>query len=387
MGFIDELWSGVAVVGAPAVERELELDHAAYTSFVFALPLVLGAVLETGLLLAMDRAPRRFFLWGGLAALMSALAACALAPGAWWLSLGLASAGAASGAAGVAAQAELIERTGDAERALVRWTLFANLGDLLVPVVVAGALIVRGSYRDALWVVIAIVGLQLGASIVSLRSSAPVRDPAVARRDDGARDEERDEDAREPLLASLRDALRRADLLVCLLGAAMCSLLDEIAAALAALRARADLGASEATSSAALFAFSLGAIAGTVVTDRALGRVSGSRVLVASAALSCAGLAMVVAADTPLTLALALSLVGFAAAAHHPILHAWAYSCAPGRPGLVNAVGQLFVLVELGAPLALGWVATRGGLDVALACLALQPAAVVLIAWWRRSRA
>jgi hypothetical protein len=57
-----------------------------------------------------------------------------------------------------------------------------------------------------------------------------------------------------------------------------------------------------------------------------------------------------------------------------------AYEELPDRPGTVQALGQLFVAVEVCAPLVLGVVADRFGLRAALACLALQPVMIVLCA-------
>ena len=43
---LDELWSGVAVVAAPDVEREQSIGHGAYALVVFALPMLGSALLE-----------------------------------------------------------------------------------------------------------------------------------------------------------------------------------------------------------------------------------------------------------------------------------------------------------------------------------------------------
>src|SRR5882724_11086603 len=105
---MDEIWSGVAVVGAPSVEREQGLGHAGYTVAVFAGPMVFGAVIEAAVLPLSDRMAKRRFAGAALCVLSAALAVCALATTAWMLSAGLALAGAASGAACGTAQAELI---------------------------------------------------------------------------------------------------------------------------------------------------------------------------------------------------------------------------------------------------------------------------------------
>ncbi len=52
----------------------------------------------------------------------------------------------------------------------------------------------------------------------------------------------------------------------------------------------------------------------------------------------------------------------------------------PGRTGLVNAALQLFVLVEIGAPLAVGVLAAQLSLTAALLALSVQPLVVGWVA-------
>ena len=152
----------------------------------------------------------------------------------------------------------------------------------------------------------------------------------------------------------------------------MCTLLDEIAVALVALRMTRDLGASEALTAASLTAFSLGSLAGAVATDRIVARASVRTVLGVSALASAASLALVIVARSPLQAIAALFVLGASAAPHYPLLKAAAYDAVPGRPGLVNAAAQVFVGLEVALPLAVGLVAARYGLGAALACLAVE---------------
>jgi hypothetical protein len=85
---------------------------------------------------------------------------------------------------------------------------------------------------------------------------------------------------------------------------------------------------------------------------------------------------LVFAFGAPLTCA-ALFLVGIACAPHHALAFARAYDALPDSPGAVQACSQLFVAVDVVAPLALGAVADRFGLGPALACLALQPVVIL----------
>ena len=78
--------------------------------------------------------------------------------------------------------------------------------------------------------------------------------------------------------------------------------------------------------------------------------------------------------------------VGVAASPQYALLQARAYAAAPGRPGVVNALAQLFVVIDIGAPLALGALADCAGLSAALACLSVQPLAVLAVLAWVRRR-
>lgn len=356
----DELWSGVAVVAAPEVEAAHGVGHAAYTLWVFAVPLLLASLIEVPLALWSDRARRQQVLRGGLLGLGGALLLCAAADRPWLLSLGLALAGAASGVACQAAEAELVAtHPGGSARAMSRWVTLGAVGDAIVPLVVGGALWIGGSYRLAMVVVAGVVVVH----------AATVR---MAPRPPAAEDEE----ARE----SWRTLLARPRLWLLLLGATMCLLLDEVVVAIVALRMARDLDAGPAAITACLTAASLGAVAGAAATEWILARVSPRTWLVATAVASVAALALVVAATTPWVMGVGLVLLGAAAAAHYPLLQAAAYDLVPSRPGLVNAASQVFVGFEVGLPLAIGVIAASGGTAVALVALAVQPVFVIAVA-------
>src|SRR6185295_4129309 len=107
-----------------------------------------------------DRVERRRLLAGGLGVLSASLALCALSEHGWSLSLGLALAGAASGVACGAAQAEIVTaRPEHAERALNRWAAFAAAGDVLAPLLVAAVAYGGGSHRVALALIAAVTGV------------------------------------------------------------------------------------------------------------------------------------------------------------------------------------------------------------------------------------
>jgi len=386
----------VAVVAAPDVEREQSIDHGAYALLVFALPMLGSALLEAAVSLVAERHSRVRVAGTGLFVLGAALLACGLSEGPVALALGLAVAGTASGVVCAVAQAELVAAPGGPERGMMRWALFSEIGDALTPPLTALVLMGGGSYRGVFLVAAA---ASVGQGVVLLRSKRrppaeglPGDEPpsaAAAAEAAGPDAAEPDADEAEavPLLEAWRAGLRNRELWTWLLAAAMCTFLDEIVIALGALHAERDLGASPAAAVACVTGAALGAAAGALLGDRLLVSVPARRILVGSALATLVALAGVVLAPSVGTLGASLVLLGVAAAPQYALLQARAYAAAPGRPGVVNALGQLFVVIDIGAPLALGALADRAGLSAALACLSIQPIAVLaVLAWVRRGQ-
>jgi fucose permease len=336
-------------------------------AFAFALPLIAAAVLEAGVSLLSDVLERHRLVVFGQGTLAAALFFTAWTTSRWGLTLGLAFAGASSGAACGAAQALLVtsSRAG-ADRAIVRWSLYCAVGDVLTPLVTAGAIAMGHSYRGAL----ATIGFVVCAQcVVSASLALRARSPAETSSDS--------EPPVEPPRAALRRALRLPRLWLWLVAAASCTLLDELVVALAALRLQHDSGSGAAVAAAAAVTFSAGAAVGTAITHRACALVPPRRVLVASGILCALALAALLASRGAIASGAALFVVGFTCAPHHPLAVARAYAELPGRPGTVQALGQVFVVFDVAAPLLLGVAADRYGLGAAIGCLLVQPAVVV----------
>jgi MFS family permease len=373
VSLIDELWSGVAVVSAPDVERSFELDHGGYTLSVFALPLLLGAIVEAGAELIVYSLPRRRVLSWSYVALSFSLALCALAPSAWLLGVGLALAGAASGAAGAAAEAELVATHGaDLDRVMARWMVFGGVGDIMSPALIALVLALHGSYSMGFVIVLLCTLLQ------SLQ---------FARTGSTAEANYEESEASVSLLQALRESLSDVRLWAWVTGTALCTLLDEIVAALAALRLRTDLGASEAQATLCVAAFAVGVVLGALLTERVVVRWGWRRVLLASSGACALALPLVTIAQSISGMTAGLLVLGACAAPHYPLLLARAYESAPGRTTIVNAMQQVFVILELLLPPALGALADRLGLSAAIALLMLQPLGVFGLALWGGGRA
>jgi MFS family permease len=375
---VDELWSGVAVVAAPEVEKYHSVSHAQYTLWVFAVPILLASLIEAPIALVSDRLPRRMLLASSLGMLGASLGLAALAPNPWLLAAALSLAGAASGVACDAAQAELVTRhPGGAAPAMARWLAYAAAGDAITPLVIAAVYFIGGGHRS----VLALMGVLLGAHALAVyRATKRSAAAAPLELDD-------EESASVPLRAALATAARMPRLWLFLFGSASCALLDEIVVALAALRFHQELGWTESQAALAMTGFSGGAVLGALISERLLERISSRRLLVYAAAISCVLLSVVVLATSTYALIAALFALGITCSTHYPLVKAAAYELVPGQPGVVNALQQAFVGMDIALPLAVGAIALHCGLSAALASLVVEPLVLLLVAaYWRDVR-
>jgi MFS family permease len=177
-------------------------------------------------------------------------------------------------------------------------------------------------------------------------------------------------------LAALAD--RR--LLVWIAGALLCSLLDEIFVAFAALHIAERFGADPTARPLVLGAFLAGGAAGLVAQERLLARMAPRRLLAAIAAVcASAYLAWIAAPSLAVSAALA-AVVGLTCAGQHPLAMAQAYRAAPGRAGAIKALQSLLTPLEVVLPLALAALAQSVGVTAVLLTLAAQPLGLLAIA-------
>lgn len=336
-------------------------------------------MIEVPIAIASDRVSRASVLAGSLGVLAFSLAGCALAHDAWVLSLGLALAGTSSGIACGAAQAELVTSfPGGPHRAMSRWIAFAAAGDALTPPLIGLALWAFGSYRGALWMLAVVLALQAALS----GWTATRAQPAAAN---GSDELTPDPDAAPslPLRAAIAKAAGKPALWLWLFAAASCTLLDEVIVALAALRLDRDYGWPAGSIAAAVSGFSIGAVVGAIASEHLLRIASPRRLMITCSLGSIVFLSAFIFAPSPAVAVVALFLLGCCSTTHYPLVKATAFELAPGQPGLVNAIAQLFVVLEIALPLAIGALAQHFGLRVALAALAFEPLVVLLVALTR----
>jgi MFS family permease len=350
----------VSVVAAPGIEADYGASHTGYAFFVFFGPALLATLVESPIAAMSDRLDRARLLRVSSYVLAASLVFCALARAPWQLTLALASAGASSGVACASSQSALVViAKGETDQIMARWMAAGALGDALVALLVGGVHALGGSYKTAL--VLVAIAVALGA-----RSTPPVVE--------GEASPEEEEHV------SLRAVLGEKRVWALLLGVTACSLLDEIVLAIFALRMSQDLHHEEGMITACITACSVGSLFGATLTERALVSFSARRVLVASASVAACAIVLAAYAEAPRVHLFTLFVLGVAAAPHYPLLMAAAFDVARGRPGLVHAMSNLLVVIDLALPLLVGLVATHAGLVAAMLVLVLQPLTVGVLA-------
>ncbi len=362
---LDELYSGVPSVGSADIQADFVASYTLTAGALLFIPGVVALIIEPILFVLADRYPRKWFVCGGLFGMGVAGLAAAAAPNVYVLSLAIAVAWVGSGSGVALAQATLVDaRPNDPERALARWALLGEVGDLAAPALMAGVAVVGMTWRAA-YVVVSVAVLLWAVAL--LRAEFPTS---------SADDDEEDEPS---VLNALRTAVGNRTLVAWLGAAALCDLLDEIVVVFATLHLRENLAAGSVARSVVIGAAIAGAIVGVIATEWLLLRVKPIRLLlIASVGCAISYAAWIACEDIWLSGAL-FFVVGVTAAPMYPIVIARAYAALPGRSGTVNAAGHLYTPLILGLPWVLGLVADHIGLRVTLAILLIQPIGLVAI--------
>lgn len=360
------------MAASPSLHRETGAGLLAFSTVLLAMPM-LTAFFEAPLLAWTDRARarRHRVVAAGVVGMALSLALTARSHGPVGFALAAALYGPFSGIAVGTAEAMVVDGAGDdTPRRLARWSLYASVGDVLAPALLAlaawGGVPWRSSFLAG---AAALAAIALGVALPKDEAPAPPAD---------------DDEPEEPVWASLRAALSHRTLPLWLLGAALCTLLDELLAVFAALWSSARF--SPALAAPMLVGFSVGATLGSALLERALAKRPPLPLLAASStACALAYLAWLAAPSWPVALALYV-VVGVTAAPLHALAQAQAFAAMPDRPGLVNGAAQAFAVVDLAAPVVLGFAAERFGLRCALALLLTQPVAMLTLALWAMRR-
>jgi fucose permease len=323
---------------------------------LFVLPEIVALVLEPPIMASSDRhrAKRQLYVAGGLFFMGLGLILGALAGSIWLFSAAFAAYAVGGGVALGAAKAILVDSEPDPEKVLTRWTFLAEIGDILAPL---GLLLVS--------VTVALEAAGALLLLVALATAMWGSSPATHH------DDEEDD---EPLWASAKTAVKHPGLLAWLFATSLCLFLDELFVVYGGLFFTERFPGAPV---AVLWtACSIGAFVGLALASR-LG-------IGACAAITALSLAALLVAPSFWLAMILVAVVGLGAAPLYPLCLSQAHRSLPGRPGMVAALGALFVPLDLVAPLVMGAIADHVGTGAALAVTLLQPVGILVV--WLRAR-
>ena len=400
--FVDELADGTKGAALPLIRADLGLSYA-QVGLLIAVPMLVGSLIELpmGLVAGDGRVRHRFVLAGG-AVLVASLAAIAAARSATVLMVAFIAFFPASGAFVSLTQAALVDRArGRQQQRMAAWNLAGSAGAVGGPLLLAGVLAAGGGWRSAYLLLAAAAGAALAVAVLAAPSRHPApRDtsaitaPDSSAAPDGnpAPDGEAAGDGSDGKRTSVREALnalRRRDVARWVVLLEISDLLLDVLTGYIGIYLVDVVGASPADAAVGV-AVRLGAgLAGDALFVVISSRVSGLTALRVSAIVACALYpAFLLVGWFPAKLAI-LAVLSMATACWYPAIQAGLYTSLPGRSGVAVFLSSAAALIGAIGPLAVGFIAQRAGLSLALAVLAAAPAAVLAAlpgAAWRSVR-
>jgi len=136
MRLLDELLSGLPIIGLPFLRRQLELSYE-QIGLLFSVAAIAGLVIEPVIFLVSDRSSKRWWILGGLFGLALTDALSGSIPTFPILLFAFFLSYPSSGAAINLSQLALIDGAPhQTTRTMTRWTMLSSIGDLLAPLAV-----------------------------------------------------------------------------------------------------------------------------------------------------------------------------------------------------------------------------------------------------------
>ena len=325
-----------------------------------------GALVGGVFTAAADRFSRRVIAAGGAVGLATSLAMFAVGRSFAMLALASFLMGMASTAMVDGAEVALVDLAGDdLRRYLARSNLLATVGGVLGPALIAAVAVAGLSWRVAFGA----GALAMGLYAVAL-ALTPL--PPPARAGDGG------QEGRTGLGAVLRDPAVWTIGLISLLMAPF----DEPLVGFTIALLEQDRGASAAAAAVVAFIAVAGGVLSFTVLARRLEGVSDRRLLLGSVTAMAAGAVTIaivpvlaVVAMAGLVTAVGLNLAWLAV--QHRSL-----TVRPGQVGTTKAVVGTIESAGFAVPVAIGALADRAGLTVAVGSYALFGAVMVALTWW-----
>lgn len=366
---IDELVSGIPVLTLPLVREDLHISYA-QVGLIFTIADLTGLLVNPTLDAISDHWSKPRLVLGGLLGLALGFALAGSSASFGWLLLAFVLMGATNGAVVGLGGAILIDQAPNAVLATTtRWVLLATIGDLLGPLLVAGTVALQGSWRllmgggALIWLAVALFLTAQRFTTLQTKTTIDAEEQPLWR----------------AIGNSLRTGLRTPHLMRWLLLATLPSLLDEMFLGFAGLFLTDKLGVTPQMVSLALVAPTIGGLLSLAWLARWGKRLTPRQILSSVAILTLIGLLGFITAVHAWIALLALFIMGVGVAPWFPLAQAQAHMVMPGRSGTVGALQALFAPIEIVAPLLVGLVAERWGIQAGVSLFLVAPLLILLL--------
>jgi FSR family fosmidomycin resistance protein-like MFS transporter len=348
----------------PAIRTDLDLTYLEI-GWILTIPGLVAMVTEPAIGLAGDTRHRRVLVAVGGLVVSGTLVLAGVAPVLGVFLLAECLMAPASGAFVSLSQASLMDLApARRERNMARWMVAGSVGNVVGPLLLAGAVALSFSWRDA-FLALAVVTLPL--VVAGWWAHAPQPSAAESHED------------RRPGARDLLEALRDREVLRWLAALEVGDLLGDVLLGFLALYLVDVAGSAEGIAGVAVAAWSAAGLVGGAVLVRLTRTIDGAWYLRASswAALVLFPVFLLVPGEGPKIAA--VSVVGVVTAGWYPIAHARLFGSLHGRSGVAVAVSSLAYPIGLLPPLVVAAVATVTGLQTALWLLMTGPLLLLLI--------
>ena len=358
---LDELAGGTLGAALPQLRTDLGLTYGQIGA-LFAIPAVVGNLIEVPFGVLADRGLRRRLVLGGGVAFTAALVAMAGAPTYAVLLTAFVVYYPASGAFVGLSQAVLVDTDpARGEALMARWTLAGSVGVVAGPLLYATVVALGGGWRFA----VALVALLFAGGVAAVSRVSIAEAP---HEDEAPRPGWRD-----LVAAAKQRSVQAASVLL-----QLSDLLGDVLTSFLALYLVDEAGLGPGGAALGLAVWAGAGLVGDALAVPVLDRLDG-RVVVRLSAVVAAGLyaALLLVDPLPAKLAL-LALLGLATAGWYPVLQARFYAALPGRSGVAVSLGSVSGILFGVVPLSLGLVAERFGLAPMMWLLLAGPLVLVI---------
>jgi len=367
--FLDEFVFGAREAAWPLMRGDLGLTYA-QVGLLLGIPSIIGNLIEPFLAILGDIWKRRILVLGGGAVFAVALLLTALSRDFGLLLVSFILFYPASGAFVSLSQATLMDlRPSRREQNMARWTFAGSVGVVGGPLVLGAAVSLGFDWRGlfAAFAVLAVVVLLFARRV-------PFEEDAKRAEGQGALDLKL---FAHGLMQALH-ALRRGEVWRWLILLEAADLALDVFLGFLALYMVDVAGASEGQAAVAVAVWTGVGLVGDLLLIPLLERVRGIRYLRMSALVVLVLFPAFLLAPAFGGKLILLGALGFFNAGWYAILQAGLYSAMPGQSGTALAVKNVSGLVAGFIPLALGLIAQRLGLQIAMWLLLLGPVALLV---------